>query len=483
MRVEADASSRGLPWSPERGRLVTRVSARWERLSLATRFLVTNLVVFLIASVVLGLWVGRQIEIGVLNRTAGVTALYVDSVISPQLQELRDTNVLQESAVATIDHLLARTDLGQHVVSLKVWRTDGTIAYSPVRSLIGQRFPIEGGLVRAVKGEVSAEMSDLTGLENDFERSHWSRLVEIYAPVRVDVGGDVIAVMELYQLPDELESQVLESQLLSWGVVALTMTVTYLLLAGIVRTGSDTIVRQAAALRARIDELQRVLAENRRLQSRVAQAARRSTTLNERLRRRIGADLHDGPAQALALALLRLEDGPGRGPLSDVDLVTVRRALNDALADVRAIAADLRMPALAPLTVAEVAERAVRDHGRHSGTRVGLDIGDVPEAAPLAIKIALLRTLQEALSNATRHGLGRDVAVRLSSDGAELRLEVRDAGPGFTPPSSAEGEHLGIQSMRERTELLGGTFSIDSAEGRGTVVRAAWPLVEVTEEA
>ncbi len=458
------------------------MSAKWESLSLATRFLVANLLVLLVAAVVLGVWVGRQIEIGVLNRTAAVTAMYVDSVISPQLQELRDTNVLEDPAVATIDHLLARTDLGQHVVSLKIWRTDGTIAYSPERSLIGRRFPLEGGLVRAVKGEVTAEMSDLTGLENDFERSHWSRLVEIYAPVRVHVGGDVIAVMELYQLPDELESQVLESQLLSWGVVAVTMTVTYVLFAGIVRSGSDTIVRQALALRGRIEELQRVLAENRRLQARVAHAARRSTTLNERSRRRIGADLHDGPAQALALALLRLEDGPGRPPVSDADLTTVRRAVNDALVDLRAIAADLRVPALAPLTVEEVAERAVRDHEHHAGTTVALDVRDVPSNAPLAIKIALLRTLQEALSNAARHGLGRDVATRVWSDGAMLHLEVRDAGPGFTPAAVAEGEHLGIEGMRERTELLGGTFMIDSGAGRGTIVRASWPLVEIEEE-
>jgi signal transduction histidine kinase len=206
-------------------------------------------------------------------------------------------------------------------------------------------------------------------------------------------------------------------------------------------------------------------------------------SLNERSRRRIGADLHDGPAQALALALLRLEDGPSRGPISDDDLVTVRRAVNDALVDLRSIAADLRMPALTHLSVAEVAERAVRDHEHHAGTKIALHLERMPEqVVPLAIKIALLRTLQEALSNATRHGLGRDVAVRLASDGVTLQLEVRDAGPGFAVTSVADGDHLGLEGMRERTELLGGTFSIESSVGNGTVVRASWPLAVAVED-
>src|SRR5439155_76838 len=93
------------------------------------------------------------------------------------------------------------------------------------------------------------------------------------------------------------------------------------------------------------------------------QAARRTTALNEQALRRIGADLHDGPCQALALALLRLEslreafharDG---SPL-EAEFGVIEAAVRDGLADVRAISAGLRLPELAPLRVAEVAERA-----------------------------------------------------------------------------------------------------------------------------
>lgn len=482
MRVGVRAPSRGLSLAHGQARWLRGLAERWDELSLATRFLVANLIVLVVAGVALGVWVGRQIEIGVLTRTGSVTALYADSVVSPQLQGASLAGGLDDKVVSTLDHLLTRTDLGQGIVSLKIWSKAGTVLYSPVRTLIGEHFAVEGGLARAVRGEVAAEMSDLSEEENEFERTRWSRLVEVYVPVRADLGGELVAVMEVYQLPDELEAQIAESQRLSWGVVALTMTLIYLLLAGIVRAGSDTIERQAAALSARVVELQRVLSENTRLQARVGQAARRTMSLNERSRRRIGADLHDGPAQALALALLRLEDGPSRGPISDDDLVTVRRAVNDALVDLRSIAADLRMPALTHLSVAEVAERAVRDHEHHAETKIALHLERIPVQVPLAIKIALLRTLQEALSNATRHGLGRDVAVHLSSDGVTLQLEVRDAGPGFAVTSVADGDHLGLEGMRERTELLGGTFSIESSVGKGAVVRASWPLAVAVEE-
>jgi signal transduction histidine kinase len=100
----------------------------------------------------------------------------------------------------------------------------------------------------------------------------------------------------------------------------------------------------------------------------------------------------------------------------------------------------------------------------------------LPEQAPLAVKIALLRTLQEALSNATRHGQAGQVSVGLTRDGDVLELRVDDQGPGFDPEQVRSSGRLGLVGMRERAELLGGTFEIHSAPGRGTGVLVRWPL-------
>jgi signal transduction histidine kinase len=261
-------------------------------------------------------------------------------------------------------------------------------------------------------------------------------------------------------------------------VVGLLGLVTYLLLAGIVKRGSDTIRRQQAELHRRLDQ-------NLRLHERVRQAARRSTALNEQALRRISADLHDGPAQALALALLRLDalqtpcapdpDHTNCARSRD-DFETVHAAVRDALTDLRALSAGLRLPELEGLTLTEVAARAIDNYERRTGVVVERHLDGIAEQAPLAIKIALHRTLQEALSNAARHGHGADVRVELAAAADKLSLTVSDCGPGFDPDVVDRSGRLGLAGMRERAELLGGGFDIQSTTGVGTSVRIWWPV-------
>ncbi len=456
---------------------------RYGRMSLARQFLLASLAIVVVGMLVTGAWVGQEIESGVLSRTAAITALYVDSIITPHLQPLARQTNLDPADVAALDQLISNTPLAQGVVAFKVWSPDGVVLYSPNRRLLGRRFPIEGGLARAVGGDVSAEMSRLDEPENEYEREHWSRLLEVYAPVRQNSGGRIMAVTEFYQLPNDLDAEIGAARLRSWAVIAGIALVTYLLLAGIVRRGSDTIGRQRAALEGQVAELQRLLDQNGRLHERVRQAAGRTTALNERALRRISADLHDGPGQDLALALLRLEALQAPCDLASCvrpssDFAVVRGAVRDALAEVRAIAVGLRLPELGALPVAEVAERAVRDHERRSATAVHLELGQLLGDAPLALKIALHRTVQEALSNATRHGHGLAVVARVWADADALYLLVSDAGPGFVPDQLEGSDQLGLTGMRERAELLGGSFRVESAPGRGTTVRVSWPLPE-----
>ena len=450
-----------------------RVAPQW---SLARQYLTASLLVVLAGVIITGAWIGHQIEKSVLDRTAGITALYIDSVLNPSLQELAlDDTLLTPASTAALNHLYSDTALGQGVVLFKIWSLDGRVLYSPDATLVGQQFPIDPGLARATHGEVVADLSTLDEPENAYERARFSRLVEVYAPVREVSDGRVIAVNEFYLLPDALDAEIRDAQLRSWAVVGGVGLVTYLILSGIVKRGSDTIRRQQA-------ELQRRLDQNLRLHERVRQAAGRTTALNEQALRRISADLHDGPGQALALALLRLD--ALQGPCDDLilcerkrqDFATVHGAVRDALTDLRAISAGLRLPELSALSVAQVATRAIDDHERRSGISVSRQLERLPEQAPLPIKIALLRTLQEALSNATRHGGGADVAVKLVRDADGLRLAVTDHGPGFDPELARRSGRLGLAGMRERAELLGGSFEVDSVVRFGTTVRVWWPL-------
>jgi hypothetical protein len=118
-----------------------RVRVRLPRLSLTTQFLLANLVVFVGAMLVVGAWIGQQIESSILDRTASEAAIYVNSVIAPRLRSLVVERWLTESELAQMDNLFNTTLLGQQVVTVKVWAADGQILYSPNRDLVDQRFP------------------------------------------------------------------------------------------------------------------------------------------------------------------------------------------------------------------------------------------------------------------------------------------------------------------------------------------------------
>jgi signal transduction histidine kinase len=452
-------------------------------LSLARRFLLVSLAVVVIGGTVLAWVLGQLIETSAINRTTSVTALYVESFVAPELQSLANGSSLTQPEIDSLQSLLTNSPVGQRIVAFRIWSTDGRILYSPNPELMGRRFAMDGNRGRAAQGAVTGDISNLTDPENIYERQQWSHLLEIYLPVRASRSSLIIAVAELYQLPDELEAEVSNDRFMAWGLVVGAALLAYLALARVVHQGSDRIISQESELHERVRQLSALLDQNAGLHARLRRAAARTTALNELERRRIGSDLHDGPTQTLAFAMLRLDalesrpDGIGHG--SDPDLESVRKALTAALGEMRAIAAGLRMPELERAEPAEIVRRAVADLERRSGTIAAVDVGGVPAQAPLATKIALYRILSEALSNAARHGGGAGVAVTLNDSGdGYLVAEVRDTGPGFDVRQRPGQGHLGLAGMRERAELLGGRLELESGPGAGTRVRAFLPLTE-----
>lgn len=134
------------------------------------------------------------------------------------------------------------------------------------------------------------------------------------------------------------------------------------------------------------------------------------------------------------------------------------------------------LPHLGARTVAQSIEHVVRGHQRRTGVAPALTARNLPDQVPLAVKIALYRIVQEALTTAWRHAAGAGVAILVEGTAAGLRLEVTDDGPGFEA-SLVEGaeDQLGLFDMRERVESLGGEFRIESAPGQGTRVIALLP--------
>ncbi|HEY8168313.1 MAG TPA: ATP-binding protein [Candidatus Limnocylindrales bacterium] len=456
-----------------------RSTAPGPRLTLARRFLAANLVILVVAGVVVGVWIGDTLERGIVDRTAAVTALYVESFVEPHLQAASADGSIPAASAEQLDRLLQSGPLGDLVVSLRVWSPSGTIVYGSIGELVGQTFPVEGELAEAFDGRVTAQLSDLTGTENAVERRDWARLLEMYVPVRHGGSDEVASVVEFYLLPDAIDREVWQARMLSWLLVAAAIGVSLLLLYGIVKQGSDTIGRQEAELEGQVRELSSLLAQNEALSDKVRAAAERTTTLNERSLRRISADLHDGPGQTMALALLRLDalrgSAGGHGATAP-EVTEVEGALQDALRDMRAIAAGLRMPELASLDAGQVALRAVQDHVRRTGMAVETHIRDDLPTVSLPIRIALYRAIQELLSNAFRHANGVGVRVTVDVADHDLLLDVADAGPGIDAALLQAERGLGLAGMREQAELLGGDFDLMSERGHGTTVSLRWPI-------
>jgi signal transduction histidine kinase len=459
----------------------------FERLSLSQRYLLGSCLVMACGMVGIGWWIGRQIEAGVVNETAATTALYIDSFIGPHLQDLGQAESIPPDDAQALSRLLKETPLGQRIVAFKVWDAGGRVLFSTNPAIVGRVYPASPGLARAWRGEIAARISDLQDEENATEREGWTRLLETYSPVRRSGTSQVIAVAEFYETVGELQGAIFAAQVRSWLVVGATVLAMYLLLAGIVQRGNDTIVRQQRALGGQVARLRQLLAENRALRERERRAAGRAVALNERFLRRVSGELHDGLAQDLALALVGLEGlAPGGAAGSDgrEGLRRVEDTLRQALREVRSIAAGLRLPELEGLTPAETIVNAVRAHERRTNSRVEVSLNNLPAEAPLSVKISLFRIIQEALSNAYRHAGGAGQRVRAECEGNRLLLRVSDKGPGFQWPAEGDDEgHLGLSGMRERVESQGGRFCVDSAQGRGTTVTAGLPLqpAEVTD--
>lgn len=462
--------------------MFTRVFKLLPRLSSIHLFRLVGFFVMGLGAIVIGRWVAEKIKTGTINESAATTALYMDSFIDPNLQELGNSNSLTPENIAILDKVLKETNLGRQVVTIKVWDKTGSVLYSNTPSLIGRNFPPGDDLILAWQGRVVALITDLQDAENFEERKVYTRLLEIYTPVRLNDTNQVIAVAEFYVQVDALEKIIAAAQARSWYVISAIMMIIYLILVVFVQYAANLIGSQESKLRNQVVKLTLLMAQNNELDERVRRAAANATAHNEGLLRRTSAELHDGPVQEVSLALLRLDRVNAQNETCRVTtdefecndhLPTVQTALQVALTEMRSIAANIGLPALENLTLSETFARAVRAHEKRTLTKVDLSITDLPEQTTLLNKITVYRLIQEALSNAYRHAGGAGQRVRVTREENHMQIEISDEGPGFDLTQSIDWEnHLGLEGMRERVESLGGMFKIESKFNEGTKVMA-----------
>jgi signal transduction histidine kinase len=239
---------------------------------------------------------------------------------------------------------------------------------------------------------------------------------------------------------------------------------------------------------------------SRELESRVAERTRALEASNRQLkylsqklmtaeddeRRRIARDLHDSIGQSLSAIKVHVEnsvnDIGGRLQADDrMRLKNLVPMIKTAITDVKRIIRNLRPSMLDELGIVATINWICREFNTvYPDIRIEKKLEVDDHHVPEMLKTPIFRLLQEALNNIGKHSGASRIEISLARRDGQIWLEIRDDGCGFDPQSAgqhtAQASGFGLAGMRERAEICGASFRIDSSPGEGTRIATKWPL-------
>jgi signal transduction histidine kinase len=242
--------------------------------------------------------------------------------------------------------------------------------------------------------------------------------------------------------------------------------------------------RARAEEMVRTEKVERQHAEQElgKTQEQLREVSFRLLLAEETERKRIAQEIHDGISQHWSTVKLRVEeilknlDQHIAAPLEDI-LPLIRVGLEES----RRIQMHLRPALLDDLGILATIKWFCREFQKaHPGIRIETKINVQEDEVPTTVKTVVYRVMQEALNNISRHSKGSLVKITLERTEGTTEFIIQDNGQGFDLNAvlALKGfdRGLGLAGMKERTQLSGGTFRMESAEGGGTTIRASWPV-------
>ena len=199
----------------------------------------------------------------------------------------------------------------------------------------------------------------------------------------------------------------------------------------------------------------------------------------------ISYEIHDGLAQYLAAAGMQFDvhdalrqNSPDEARKAyDAATQLVRQSHIEA----RRLISEVRPPVIDEIGLETAISHLVHEQRRHGGPKIKFDSDVQFSRLPSILENALYRIVQEALTNACKHSKSKKVAVAMTQEGQDVRLEVQDWGIGFDPQMVGK-DHFGLEGIRQRVRLLGGRLTIESTPDSGTVVQVVVPILEKQNE-
>jgi signal transduction histidine kinase len=225
--------------------------------------------------------------------------------------------------------------------------------------------------------------------------------------------------------------------------------------------------------------------ELRDSENRLRLLSSRLLEVQEQERKRVAHELHDGIGQMLTAVKFKVEDTLQQmaksKSRSKEALETVVPVIRQTVEEVRRIQMDLRPSLLDDIGILATIGWFTREFQKvYTSIQIAKAIDLREEEIPDSLKVVIFRVTQEGLNNIAKHSKADHASLSLRKSNKKLELVIADNGQGF----ELDGVHsiespekgFGLSSMRERTELSGGTFSIETTIGKGTTIRASWPL-------
>ncbi|MGH3712808.1 MAG: sensor histidine kinase [Micromonosporaceae bacterium] len=257
------------------------------------------------------------------------------------------------------------------------------------------------------------------------------------------------------------------------------------MIAGLIAVTGTAMVGYVSALARSNAERQRLLDRLRAAQDARAAAERQAGVAAER--QRLARDIHDTVTQGLASVVMLLEAAQASGSDGEQHVARALRVARDSLAESRRVVWALRPAPLADGQLPDALRALVDRLADETGIHGEVTVTGAARALEEDTQTALLRVAQEALSNLRRHARARRVDLTLSYMEDVVALDVQDDGAGINLGDPAEATApapggLGMRSMRERVEELGGAFTLESAPGEGTTIAVTLPAATPTPQ-
>lgn len=256
------------------------------------------------------------------------------------------------------------------------------------------------------------------------------------------------------------------------------------------RLGEEIVEREKVVVALRKSEQQVIksLERSEALKEQVRGVSRQLLSAQEDERRKISRELHDVIAQALLaintrLATLKTEAGMNTKSLAR-NISRTQKMISKSTEIVHKFARELRPAVLDDLGLVPALRSFMKSFTARTGVRTHLTAFEGVECLDTMKRTVLYRIAQEALTNVGRHAQASRVEVTIRKDGNFVLMQVSDDGKSFRAHemlSLRKTRRLGLLGMRERAEMVGGSFEIESAPGAGTKIVARLPVSKATE--